>query len=159
RTRPTSFPLPASRRPRSPRADEGKSMLSTEAKVHARDALHDVPSSSGVSSSSGGSSSSGVSSSSAAPTAMRVRKRNGSHDPVDLNKIVRAVGRCCEGLPHVDALRVATRTIAGLYDGATTRELDQLSIQTAAALTVEEPEYARLAARLLATVISKEVAG
>ncbi|MCI0570624.1 MAG: ribonucleoside-diphosphate reductase subunit alpha [Myxococcaceae bacterium] len=93
------------------------------------------------------------------PTTMRVRKRNGTHEPVDLNKIVRAVSRCCEGLPHVDALRVATRTIAGLYDGATTKELDQLSIQTAASLTVEEPEYARLAARLLATVISKEVAG
>ena len=33
------------------------------------------------------------------------------------------------------------------YDGATTRQLDQLSIQTAAALIVEEPQYAKLAAR------------
>ena len=55
-------------------------------------------------------------------------------------------------------MRVATRTISGLYDGATTQELDQLSIQTAAALIVEEPKYARLAARLLATFIDKEVA-
>ena len=36
-------------------------------------------------------------------------------------------------------MRVATKTISGLYDGATTRELDQLSIQTAAALIAEEP--------------------
>lgn len=28
-----------------------------------------------------------------APTTMRVRKRNGSLEPVDANKIVRAVGR------------------------------------------------------------------
>lgn len=90
-------------------------------------------------------------------TGMRVKKRNGSSEPVDLNKIVRAVNRCCSGLRDVDALRVATRTISGLYDGATTRELDQLSIQTAAALIVEEPEYAKLAARLLSTYVEKEV--
>jgi ribonucleoside-diphosphate reductase alpha chain len=90
-------------------------------------------------------------------TTMRVAKRNGSMEPVDVNKIVRAVNRSCAGLSSVDALRVATKTISGLYDGATTRELDQLSIQTAAALIVEEPEYTRLAARLLATYIDKEV--
>ncbi|MDY7233302.1 ribonucleoside-diphosphate reductase subunit alpha [Hyalangium rubrum] len=92
-----------------------------------------------------------------APTMMRVRKRNGSAEPVDLNKIVRAVGRCCAGLTRVDSLRVATKTISGLYDGATTKELDRLSIQTAAALIVEEPEYAKLSARLLATYMQKEV--
>ncbi|HVY41283.1 MAG TPA: ribonucleoside-diphosphate reductase subunit alpha [Polyangia bacterium] len=92
-------------------------------------------------------------------TTMRVRKRNGASEPVDVNKIVRAVNRCCAGLPDVDAMRVATKTISGLYDGATTRELDQLSIQTAAALIVEEPQYAKLAARLLATTIDKEVRG
>ncbi|MCH2108166.1 MAG: ribonucleoside-diphosphate reductase subunit alpha [Polyangiaceae bacterium] len=90
---------------------------------------------------------------------MRVKKRDGSFEFVHLDKIVRAVARCCEGLGRVDALRVATKTISGLYDGATTEELDELSIQTAAALTAEEPEYARLAARLLATTIEKEVAG
>ncbi len=101
---------------------------------------------------------SGKDESAGAPTMMRVRKRNGDFEPVDLNKIVRAVGRSCVGLTQVDALRVATKTISGLYDGATTRELDKLSIQTAAALIVEEPEYSRLAARLLSTYIDKEVA-
>jgi ribonucleoside-diphosphate reductase alpha chain len=90
-------------------------------------------------------------------TQMRVKKRNGSTEPVDLNKIVRAVGRCCVGLPRVDVMRVATKTISGLYDGATTRELDGLSIQTAAALIAEEPEYGRLSARLLSAFIQKEV--
>src|SRR5262252_1178720 len=90
-------------------------------------------------------------------TAMRVRKRNGSHEFVDLNKIVRAVARCCVGLTEVDAMRVATKTISGLYDGATTKELDSLSIQTAALLTAEDPEYSKLAARLLSTYIDKEV--
>ena len=91
-------------------------------------------------------------------TAMRVRKRNGDFEPVDVNKIVRAIARCCVGLNEVDAMRVATKTISGLYDGATTKELDNLSIQTAALLTAENPEYSRLGGRLLATYIDKEVA-
>ncbi|WP_176140839.1 ribonucleoside-diphosphate reductase subunit alpha [Pseudoxanthomonas indica] len=88
---------------------------------------------------------------------MSVTKRNGAREPVDLNKIVRAIQRSCEGLHAIDPMRVATRTISGLYDGASTRELDELSIRTSALLTAEEPEYSRLAARLLAAYITKEV--
>ncbi|MGH3187918.1 MAG: ribonucleoside-diphosphate reductase subunit alpha [Streptosporangiaceae bacterium] len=88
---------------------------------------------------------------------MQVRKRNGDSEPVDVNKIVRAVERCAGGLDEVDPMRVATKTISGLYDGATTAELDRLSIQTAAEMTGEEPQYSRLAARLLAAYIGKEV--
>ncbi len=91
------------------------------------------------------------------PTGMHVRKRNGALEPVDLNKIVHAVARSSEGLLNVDAMRVATRTISALADGATTQELDELSIRTAAGFTVEEPNYSKLAARLLATYIDKEV--
>nr|WP_083760558.1 ribonucleoside-diphosphate reductase subunit alpha [Acidothermus cellulolyticus] len=88
---------------------------------------------------------------------MRVRKRNGDTEPVDVNKIVRAVERWADDLTDVDPLRVATKTISGLYDGATTAELDRLSIQTAAELIAEEPQYSKLAARLLAAYIEKEV--
>ena len=88
---------------------------------------------------------------------MRVKKRNGSLEPVDLNKIVNAIARASEGLLGVDPMRVATRTISALADGASTRELDDLSIRTAAGLIVEEPNYSKLASRLLATVIDKEV--
>ncbi|PPK71337.1 ribonucleoside-diphosphate reductase subunit alpha [Actinokineospora auranticolor] len=90
-------------------------------------------------------------------TTMRVRKRDGALEPVDVNRIVRAVARRAVGLTEVDPLRVATKTISGLYDGATTEELDKLSIQTAAALVAEEPEYSRLAAGLLSAFIDKEV--
>jgi len=90
-------------------------------------------------------------------TQMQVRKRNGDAEAVDVNKIVRAVERCADGLADVDPMRVATKTISGLYDGATTAELDRLSIQTAAEMIGEEPEYSLLAARLLAGYIDKEV--
>lgn len=92
-------------------------------------------------------------------TTMMVRKRNGSLEPMDVNKIIRAINRCCNGLTDVDTLRVATKTISGLYNGASTKELDQLSIQTSASLTAEEPQYAKLAARLLSAFIEKEVEG
>jgi ribonucleoside-diphosphate reductase alpha chain len=92
-----------------------------------------------------------------ASSPMRIRKRNGGLEPVDVNKIVRAVARSAEGLTGVDPMRVATRTISALCDGASSTELDELSIRTAAALVAEEPNYSRLAARLLSTVIDKEV--
>ncbi|PIS11800.1 MAG: ribonucleoside-diphosphate reductase subunit alpha, partial [Bdellovibrio sp. CG10_big_fil_rev_8_21_14_0_10_47_8] len=64
---------------------------------------------------------------------------------------------CCYGIPTVDPLRVATKAISGLYDGATTNELDNLCIQTASLLISEDPEYSRLAARLLAIYVDEEV--
>ena len=88
---------------------------------------------------------------------MQVKKRNGSLEPVDLNKIVRAITRSAQGLDGVDSMRVATRTISGLYNGATTAELDRLSIQTAASLIGDEPSYSFLAGRLLGAYIGKEV--
>ncbi|MEV4725961.1 ribonucleoside-diphosphate reductase subunit alpha [Micromonospora humida] len=91
--------------------------------------------------------------------AMRVRKRDGDTEPVDVNRIVTAVARWTTDLDEVDPLRVATRTISGLYDGATTAELDKLSIQTAAELIGTEPQYSRLAARLLAAYVDEEVRG
>ncbi|MDQ2850244.1 MAG: ATP cone domain-containing protein, partial [Actinomycetota bacterium] len=90
---------------------------------------------------------------------MQVRKRDGDTESVDVNKIVRAVERWSEDLEDVDPLRVATKTISGLYDGATTAELDRLSIQTAAEMISEEPQYSRLAGRLLAAYVDKEVRG
>lgn len=88
---------------------------------------------------------------------MRVKKRDGSLEPVDVTKIVERVNRCCQGLTQVDPLRVATKAISGLYDGASTKELDNLCIQTASLLIGEDPEYSRLAARLLATYVDEEV--
>jgi ribonucleoside-diphosphate reductase alpha chain len=91
-------------------------------------------------------------------TQPRARDQAGT-EPVDLAKIVDAVTRCAFGLSAVDPMRVATKTISGRYDGATTGELDRLSIQTAAELVAEEPEYSRLAARMLAAYLAEEVRG
>ncbi|MBY0451611.1 MAG: hypothetical protein K2P92_01165, partial [Bdellovibrionaceae bacterium] len=55
-----------------------------------------------------------------APHIMRVKKRDGTLEAVDVTKIVERVNRCCQGLAQVDPLRVATKAISGLYDGAST---------------------------------------
>ena len=91
------------------------------------------------------------------PIVMRVTKRDGTQQPVNVNKIVNVALACSSGLKGVDPMRVATKVISGLYDGATTKELDQLCIQTAALLIGEEPEYSKLASRLLARYIDEEV--
>lgn len=95
--------------------------------------------------------------SSEGPIVMRVRKRDGTLQAVDVNKIVNVTLACASGLKEVDPMRVAAKVISGLYDGATTKELDQLCIQTAALLIGEEPQYSRLASRLLARYIGEEV--
>ena len=89
---------------------------------------------------------------------MRVRKRNGSFEPVDINKIVRAISRCCYRPAECRSSCGSRRKRSA--DCMTVRrrkELDKLSIQTAASLIFEEPEYSRLAARLLNQYIEKEV--
>ena len=88
---------------------------------------------------------------------MRVRKRDGSLEAVDVTKIVKRVTKCSEDLREIDPHRVAIKAISGLYDGASTKELDTLSIQTAAMLIGEEPQYSKLASRLLGMYIDEEV--
>jgi len=40
---------------------------------------------------------------------MNVRKRNGSLEPINLNKILKAVSRAAEGIQGVDSYRVAIK--------------------------------------------------
>ncbi|MFN3394767.1 MAG: ATP cone domain-containing protein, partial [Candidatus Thermochlorobacter sp.] len=87
---------------------------------------------------------------------MYVVKRDGSHEEVKIEKILHAVSRACRGIENVVALEIAKRTINGLHEGSTTEELDNLSIETAVMLTVEEPNYSKVAARMLAETIRKE---
>ena len=88
---------------------------------------------------------------------MRVKKRDGSLEPVDVNKIINVVIACSTGLEEVDPMRVATKAISGLYDGTSTKELDELCIRTASSLMIEDPQYSLLASRLMNRYIEEEV--
>ncbi|MGA4539384.1 ribonucleoside-diphosphate reductase subunit alpha [Uniformispora flossi] len=69
-----------------------------------------------------------------------------------------AVRALAADLPDTDPARVADRALAGLHAGGTAADLDALAVRTAAELIAEEPEYSRLAARLLARTIAAETA-
>lgn len=88
---------------------------------------------------------------------MQVIKRDGSKEEVRIEKILHAVNRACRGITGVESLEIAKRTINGLHDGSTTEELDGLSIQNAVMLMAEEPNYSKVAARMLSEGIRKEV--
>lgn len=88
---------------------------------------------------------------------MFVQKRNGKSEPVNLEKITSSLKRTCEGL-NVDVTKIAIKTIGGLFDGATTRQVDELSIDKAVWLIGEDPDYSKAAARILSNVVAKDVA-
>ena len=88
---------------------------------------------------------------------MQVIKRDGTREDVKIEKILHAVSRACRGLENVEAIEVAKRTISGLHEGSTTEELDGLSIANAVMLMADEPNYSKVAARMLAEGVRKEV--
>src|SRR3954462_10805993 len=88
---------------------------------------------------------------------MEVIKRDGTRETVRMEKILDAVNRACRGLDQVEPIEIAKRTIAGLHNNSTTKELDQLSISNAVMLMADEPNYSKAAARMLAEGIMKEV--
>ena len=88
---------------------------------------------------------------------MQVVKRNGAREDVKIEKILHAVNRACRGISNVESIEIAKRTINGLHDGSTTEELDNLSIATAVMLMSDEPNYSKVAARMLSENIRKEV--
>jgi ribonucleoside-diphosphate reductase alpha chain len=90
-------------------------------------------------------------------TRMQVQAQRRALEPVDLNKIVRAVQRCARGSTASTRCASPPAPSRGLYDGASTSELDELSIQTAAALISEEPNYSQARRAPARTVIDKEV--
>ena len=87
---------------------------------------------------------------------MYVVKRDGKREPVMFDKITSRVRKMCYGLNKlVDPVKVAMRVIEGLYDGVNTSELDNLAAEIAATMTVQHPDYAKLAARIAVSNLHK----
>ena len=87
---------------------------------------------------------------------MYVVKRDGKSEPVMFDKITSRVRKMCYGLNSlVDPVKVAMRVIEGLYDGVSTSELDNLAAEIAATMTVQHPDYAKLAARIAVSNLHK----
>ena len=81
---------------------------------------------------------------------MQVVNRKGEREDVRFDAILEKLTTLTDGLDSnwVDPAHLTKLTIEGLYDGVTTRELDQLAAETAASLASHHPDYSKLAARI-----------
>jgi ribonucleoside-diphosphate reductase alpha chain len=88
---------------------------------------------------------------------MQVIKRDGSKEPVRFEKISNRVRKMTYGLnsDYVDPIEIAQKVIAGIYDGITTEELDNLAAETAASLIPRHPDYSVLASRIAVSKLHK----
>ena len=80
---------------------------------------------------------------------MKVTKRDGRTEPIDLDKIHRVVDWAAKGLDNVSVSQVELRSHIQFYDGIRTGDIHETIIKSAADLISEEtPDYQYLAARL-----------
>jgi len=89
---------------------------------------------------------------------MDILKRNGTKEPLKLEKIGSRIKKLTYGLHDmVDPDLVSTKVASGLYDGVSSAELDQLSAETSASMITTHPDYGKLAARIAITALYKDV--
>lgn len=102
---------------------------------------------------------------------MQVIKRDGRKEPISFDKVKYRIENLCAlpenaeklqkvnpekyeinktftPLKSVDSTIVAQKVINGIYDGVSTRELDELAMATAQPMSINHPEYGILAGRL-----------
>ena len=87
---------------------------------------------------------------------MNVTKRNGSLETVSFDKITKRLGNLSKGLSGVSPIIVAQKTIASIFDGITTREIDILTADIAISLATDHPDYGVLASNILISNLHKE---
>jgi len=80
---------------------------------------------------------------------LKVTKRDGAKEPIDLDKIHKVVTWAAEGLEHVSVSEVELKAHLQFFDGIQTSEIHETLIKAAADLISEDaPDYQYLAARL-----------
>lgn len=89
---------------------------------------------------------------------MKVIKRDGSEESVKFDKISARIKKQTYGLDsdYIEYMEIAKKVISGVYDGVTSKELDELAAETAASMTRVHPDYSILAARIALTALKKE---
>jgi ribonucleoside-diphosphate reductase alpha chain len=91
---------------------------------------------------------------------IRVTKRDGRHEPLDLNKFHRVVAWACEGLNNVSASEIELKSRVQFYDKIKSTDIHETLIKAASELISEEyPNYQFVASRLINYNLRKEVYG
>ena len=78
---------------------------------------------------------------------MRILKRDGSHEPVSFDKVLKRIQKAGKDL-NVQVDTLAQNIISQICDGISSSKLDELAAQLAASLSTLHPDYATLASRL-----------
>ena len=91
---------------------------------------------------------------------LKVKKRSGSIEPLDLEKMHRMVEKAVDGLAGVSASQVEIQSGIQFYDGITTAEIQEILIRSASDLIdLDNPNYQFVAARLLLFSLRKSLYG
>ena len=73
---------------------------------------------------------------------INIMKRDGTTEPLDVNKIHKVVEFACEGLTGVSSSQVEMSSHIQFYDGMTSSEIQEIMIKSANDLiTLENPNY------------------
>ena len=88
---------------------------------------------------------------------MFVIKRNGIRQQVSFDKITKRIVNLVDEqkIRDVKPIMIAQSTISKMYNGMTTREIDELSAKICASLASENPEYSRLGGAICISNLQK----
>ena len=91
---------------------------------------------------------------------IHIVKRDGSKEPININKIHKVVMHACEGLAGVSASQIEMNANLQFYDGMSTEEIHEIMVRSANDLiSLDTPNYQFAAARLLTYGLYKQVFG
>lgn len=90
-----------------------------------------------------------------------IKRFDGTRVPFNADKINRSIERACMGLsdPISKVTQIATETRLTLYDGITTEEIDQATINAAVQNIKEDIGFDKVAVRLLLKTVYRKVLG
>ncbi len=88
-----------------------------------------------------------------------ITKQDGTREAFNADRINRSIERAAHGLtdPVSKVIQIASETHITLYDGITTDELDQATINAAVQNIKDDIEYDKIATRLLLKTIYRKV--
>ena len=91
---------------------------------------------------------------------IKIRKRDGRLEPLDIDKIHFVVEEACEDLAGVSSSQIQINANIQFYDGMSTKEVQQILVKSANDLiSLEAPNYQYAAARLLSYDVRKQAHG
>ena len=87
---------------------------------------------------------------------MRVIKRSGRIEDMKFDNVTNRIKNLTYGLSEkCDSTKVAQQVFSSLYDNITTQEIDTLSAEICVGMITSDPDYERLATRIVASNIQK----